>query len=970
MLGFFYFYVEMRNNIPIRKKVVLSFFVAFLVAGSVIKSQEKKIITPRDYFRFAGIGKYKMSTKGNYVLYLKEYLRGDNWLYLFRVADSHQDSFPCVKDFYVSEDERIIAIVKTTPYAKIRQLKQAKKKKEEFPPDTLWIIDTEKDSLIMYGQMEKYVYPVANSHFLLIMNKEKKTGSTINQQSQERNKKKKKQGLTPATSSNILGTSSLSSSAGKHKEETYVATLWKDHRCISEISGVTEACFSGSGNLLCYIQISKDITDSVYVRVHDMEKTSALPVTLFAGKGSVKGLAVDSAGQFIVWLFSADSGQQKNYVPMLLHLPTRDMDTLLYTDSEGKIWQYASIKETPSFNKNGTCLWITYIPEKEVNRKDTLLEEDKASLEIWRWNDTLLYPMQKVLHKKQEELRFPVMYVLHSPRSAFFLGNNLYRKWIYPYGMEGKAMVIEDYSRHLFSIQWETPESKDVYVIRLEDNTIEYAGAYKFSYSVSPDGKKIAYYDAQKKQWNIKEIKSGRILATTENSGNDFSQREHDLPSLPPSAGYWLWEENSEGIILYDDYDIWYLKASGELVCITQHKGIKELRRFRVENVRAGQYTFGYRDTLLVNAFDLRTKSVTLYHFCFPSFMEEIYRCDCAIAGVERARESSAMLFRQMTYRQYPDIYYSATSDLSEAVKISSVNPYISEYYWGDVKLVRWKTYSGKEAEGLLYVPEYFDTLRKYPLITYFYERNSDRLHYHYTPRPSASVINFTEYVSNGYVIFIPDIKYEISRPGFSAYDYVVSGVEHLIRKGFVDTSAIGIHGQSWGGYQTAFIITQTHLFKAAVAGAPVSNMISAYGGIRWESGMSRMFQYEKGQSRIGKSLWEDRESYFRNSPLFYADKIKTPLLIMANDKDGAVPWYQGIELFTALRRLNKPVWLLNYTGDDHNLTNLANKVDLSVRMKEFFDHFLKKTPPPGWLIGGFSPFEECKKTGFGLLKD
>jgi dipeptidyl aminopeptidase/acylaminoacyl peptidase len=150
-----------------------------------------------------------------------------------------------------------------------------------------------------------------------------------------------------------------------------------------------------------------------------------------------------------------------------------------------------------------------------------------------------------------------------------------------------------------------------------------------------------------------------------------------------------------------------------------------------------------------------------------------------------------------------------------------------------------------------------------------------------------------------------------------------------------------------------------TNRFKAAMAGAPVSNMTSAYGGIRWGAGINRQFQYERTQSRIGKTLWEAPEKYLENSPLFHVPKIQTPLLIMANDKDGAVPWYQGIEMYTAMRRLNKPCWMLNYNGDDHNLTKMANKIDLSIRMRQFFDHFLLGKPAPKWLLEGVPALEK-----------
>ena len=200
------------------------------------------------------------------------------------------------------------------------------------------------------------------------------------------------------------------------------------------------------------------------------------------------------------------------------------------------------------------------------------------------------------------------------------------------------------------------------------------------------------------------------------------------------------------------------------------------------------------------------------------------------------------------------------------------------------------------------------------------------------------------------------------------AFNHIVSGVRSLVKAGFVDSNRMGIIGQSWGGYQTSFIITRTSLFKAAWAGAPVANMTSAYGGIRWESGLNRQFQYEKTQSRIGATLWQKPELYIENSPLFHLRKVKTPLVIMSNDADGAVPWYQGIELFTGLRRLGKKVWLLNYNGEAHNLVERRNCKDIQIREQQYFDWLLKGEKPAKWLTEGVPAVKKGKDWGLELV--
>ena len=255
-------------------------------------------------------------------------------------------------------------------------------------------------------------------------------------------------------------------------------------------------------------------------------------------------------------------------------------------------------------------------------------------------------------------------------------------------------------------------------------------------------------------------------------------------------------------------------------------------------------------------------------------------------------------------------------------------------------------------------------------MIVNFYERSSDRLHRHRHPTPGRSTINYSYYANHGYLIFNPDVPYRIGYPGESAYNSVMSGVTHLIDQGFVDKEHIALQGHSWGGYQVAYLATKTNLFACIESGAPVVNMTSAYGGIRWGSGLSRMFQYENSQSRIGGTLWEYPVRYIENSPLFFLDKVETPILILHNDKDGAVPWYQGIEFFVALRRLNKPAWMLNYNDEPHWPVKRQNRVDFNRRMEQFFAHYLKDAPMPQWMTRGVPALEVGIEQGLELQEE
>jgi dipeptidyl aminopeptidase/acylaminoacyl peptidase len=297
---------------------------------------------------------------------------------------------------------------------------------------------------------------------------------------------------------------------------------------------------------------------------------------------------------------------------------------------------------------------------------------------------------------------------------------------------------------------------------------------------------------------------------------------------------------------------------------------------------------------------------------------------------------------------------YAGGDFAAPPAKISDTNPQVRRYRLGTERLIAYRSRTGKPLRGILFEPEADGSRGKRPMLVYFYERFSDDLHQMYftTPGPGTSP-NLLRYVSHGYVVFVPDVAYRVGHPGPSAYDCIMPGVDAAIEAGNVDPARIGIAGHSWAAYQIAYLLTRTNRFRAAEAGAAVANMTSAYGGIRLESGVVREAQYEVGQSRIGSTPWERPDLYLENSALFRVENVRTPYLTIANDLDGAVPWQQGIEFFTALRRLDKEAYLFEFDGEDHNLRKRENQKYWTVHLDEFFDHFLLGTPEPGWMAHG-----------------
>jgi acetyl esterase/lipase len=503
----------------------------------------------------------------------------------------------------------------------------------------------------------------------------------------------------------------------------------------------------------------------------------------------------------------------------------------------------------------------------------------------------------------------------------------------------------------------------------------------------STGGRYVSWWDGPAKAWMVFDIESGQARNVTDALGVPVFNEIFDRPEDAPPYGTAGWTEDDESLLVYDRFDIWAVDPTGRSAPRSVTEGVGRANDIRFRYVRpsepgqgGGFGGFGGRgsaqeavpkgEDVILSSFHLYTKQAGFYRDRFDRNREPelLVMEDASFSSPQKAEDADVLLFTRQTFRDFPNLYVSGMT-FSDARLISDANPQQAEYRWGTAELVSWNSNDGVPLQGILYKPDDFDPNEQYPMMVYFYERNSDGLNRYTIPAAGSSSINRSFYVSRGYLLFVPDIPYIEGYPGESALDAVVPGVLAVADQGFVDRDNIGVQGHSWGGYQITYMVTRTDLFKAAEAGAPVVNMTSAYGGIRWGSGVSRAMQYETGQSRIGGSLWETPMRYLENSALFTADKINTPLLMLHNDQDTAVPWYQGIEMFSAMRRLQKPVWMLNYNGEPHGLRKKQNQKDWAIRMQQFFDHYLKDAPPPVWMIDGVPATEKGKTLGLELVR-
>jgi dipeptidyl aminopeptidase/acylaminoacyl peptidase len=488
--------------------------------------------------------------------------------------------------------------------------------------------------------------------------------------------------------------------------------------------------------------------------------------------------------------------------------------------------------------------------------------------------------------------------------------------------------------------------------------------------SLSPGGKYVLYFDERNGNWYSYRISDGTRASLTEKLTVKF-QQQNDTPDLPGPYGSGGWTANDASLLLYDEFDIWEVKPDGTGArMVTSGEGRKQHLAFRYRSLDPDEETVPANKPLLLAATNDDTRATGFYRVASLSTSappEKIVMLDKAFGVPTKAKNADTLVFTLSRFEEFPNLWTSDSS-FRNMQKVSDANPQQAGFAWGKSELIEYINADGKRLRAILTKPENFDPSKKYPLMVYIYEELTQGLHSYSMPNVGTS-INITRYVSNGYVMLRPDIVYATGYPGESAEKCVIPAVNTVVAMGFIDPKHIGIQGHSWGGYQITHLITRTNMFAAVEAGASVSNMISAYGGIRWGTGMVREFQYEKTQSRIGAPPWDAPLQFIENSPIFWVKKIQTPYLTIHNDADDAVPWYQGIEFNTAMRRVGKEAYMFSYNGEPHGLRNRDNMKHWTVHMDEFFDHYLLGKPRPEWMDKGVSFLDKGKRDVSPMFK-
>ena len=936
-------------------KLLLSFALVACQLPALAQQAPKKPLDHSVYDAWESIANQKISPNGKYVLFQVKPQQGDGTLHIKTAGNRPLARISRGDSAVFSADSRFVVFPIKPPYQLVRQAKIKKKKADDMPKDSLGIYALETGKLTKYANVKSFqlaekasVLAFLGTRPLTKDAKSKAPADTLKKLTDsllEANK-----AGAPLTVLNLL--------TGKARE----------------FAAVTEYQLSKPGNRTAFAVLAPKNSKDVQSGLFAFDIAAGSLKKLSTGKGTYKNLAFDDAGKQLA--FTAEKHAEKTLVkPFSLYYSDFGADSaaILVRPGDKALktgWSPSGFGKIV-FSENGEKLFFGTAPDP-IPQDTTLVDFEHAKLDIWNYKDDYLQPMQlKTLKKDLQRNYQAVIYPKQANKFIQLEDEYLRDSYLAENTNAEYVLAVTDTAKRI-SMQWEGNTRKQAYLVstRTGERIAINPRAAKSRFQLSPHGDYAVWYDNAAKAWLAFAVATRKTVNLTQKAGVSFTDEENDSPTDPEPYGLAAWTKNDEAVLIYDRYDIWKINPkTGVAVNFTAGLGRKSKLKFRYRIPVEKQKFIEPKDELLLQVQNEVDKTWGYYQkgIASPKSPELVAMAPMSYSNLAQATNARSFIYTKSGVSQPADVYVSR--DLKQETRLSTINAQQQAYNWFTAELVHWTTPKGYPATGVLYKPENFDPNKKYPMVAYFYEKLSDGIYRYQAPAPSPSKLDIALFASNGYLVFTPDISYTIGEPGPSAVEFINSGVEELKKNSWVDAAHIGIQGQSWGGYQVAYLITQTNMYAAAWAGAPVVNMTSAYGGIRWESGMSRQFQYERTQSRIGGTLWEKPEAYIRNSPLFQLPKVQTPVVIMSNDADGAVPWYQGIEMFTDLRRLGKPVWLLQYNGEAHNLVKRENRKDISIRELQFFDHYLKGAPAPVWLERGVPAVEKGRNWGLETAK-
>lgn len=891
-------------------------FVACLGSLSPAFAQNaSKSLTVDDLVTWQRITDREISDNGKWVACKMEPWEGDATVYLYAAQGQETATFSPADKFAFSASSGYLVVTQTPGKSTVDSLKVLKTKEDKMPMNTL------------------VIYSVAGKKETIDSLKTFKLADEADWIAYQR---------------------------GRKDSTLYVRSL--DGSKTFQFPTVTDFQFAKKSGMLYYTSAAEGEAG-----IFTLNPEKGSPALIKEGKGVFKQTTFDEKGERLAFLYCADKDSSYKALSLWLsehNAPAKEIATRgnKAFPAEWVINENGMLQ----FSKSASRLFFGTSPEPR--QKDTTqLAENRPNVQVWSWDEPVQYTVQNYNKEKDLKKSYQAVYNLGNG-SIFQLANEELPN--IQLGNEGDAaLALLSTSRpYSLSSMWEARTRSDYYTVSLDNGERKQIAQADYGrFRLSPQGKYAYWYGETDSCWYTIALAEGKRYRLTTPESFPAWDEENDVPNHPYAHGATGWTANDQNLLIYDRYDIWKFDptAATSPINLTVN-GRKEKLSYRLEQLDKEARFIDLGKPQLLKGFNETTKGYGFYNarLSAPAAPKTLLAGNYMLRSINKAKNTDDVIYTMETFQQYPDIHYS-TLAFKKSVQLTHGDKQQEGFIWGTAELVSWISLDGRPLEGVVYKPANFDPNKKYPMMVNFYERNSETLYNYRMPEPHRSTIDYHLYNSNEYVIFNPDIRYVDGYPGESCYNCLMPGITMMIAKGYINEKGIGAQGHSWGGYQVAYLATRTNLFSAIESGAPVVNMFSAYGGIRWGSGMARSFQYEHTQSRLGATPWSSPLRYLENSPLFTMDKVQTPILIMHNDADGHVPWYQGIEYFVAMKRLGKPCWLLNYTGEPHWPMHMANRIDFQRRMFQFFNHYLKNQKMPKWMSEGVPAVEQPFELGY-----
>ena len=888
-----------------------SYFLAFLgllLSSQMAFAQEKKALQLEDYKHWNRIGNTALSPDGEWITYSYAPNDGDATFFIRDLDGDTVYSALNARSVNFSNNSQWVAFLVAPPEKEAEKLRKQKKPVN----NALHLYDLRNQTVTAFEDVRNYSFS------------ENASSIAIQKTKKDRDAKHE-------------GTDLILKSLGG--------------QMLLNIGNVTSYGFNETGGLFAYT-VDADGQSGNGVYVIDLMSMSTQP--LHTSANTYSNLSWNEAGDALAVMYGskADSLMQRTNTLLWANGLGLGMNTSVNTFNDIPADHVISEYRGLSWNEAGTQLYLG-IKEQEVELKKE--DELEANVNVWHWKDDVVQTAQEVRSGRDRRATYSAVFNLGSKRLVQLETDDMAgvrtsskSKW---------AVAIHDIK---YRSNRDQPSGfADLYAVNTETGaeSLIVENNYHFM-GMDPMGRYVIYSsDAQVMVYDFETKQTQNI---SQHSDVDFTNKEFDYPVEKPVYGIGGWSADGDWMFMNHKYDIYAFSLnSNEVLNLTQGMGNENEIRFRLTQLDPEADGYDVSKPLLLSAYGEWTKKSGYYEVTVGKKPKALKFVDKSVGRPTKAKDAEVLMYTLQTFEEFPDVWV-ATTDFKKEQKITNANPQQADYKWGRRVLVDYTDKRGHKLQATLALPADYEEGKKYPMVIYFYEKMSQRHHQYsmptYDDRPHMST-----YASNGYLVLMPDIVYDMGKPGSSALDDVTAAAQEVIDLGYADPARIGLQGHSWGGYQSSFILTQTDMFACVVTGAPLTNLISMHNVVYKRTGNFNGPIIQWSQGRMGVSPWEDMELYRSQSPIHHAEKINTPFMILHGTADGAVDFTQGVEYYQTARRLGKEVIMLVYPDEPHHLGVEANQKDFQIRMKQYFDHYLKDSEAPQWLAEGVEFLDKKK---------